>query len=174
LRELIATHLNDLPEKYRLPLVLHYFDGLTYRQLAAALGEPHGTISTRIAEGRRKLEPGLRRAGLGDAAKALGPLAAGAGLLGAPAALSASAVFAHGAAAAAAGGVAGLGGAAATASGGGVMAMLQGKAALLVAAVVAPPANLAALTLPARNNPGTAAPAPQTPPGPLSTPGSSE
>src|SRR5262245_3349764 len=57
-RELCSAlddELNRLPEKYRLPLVLCYLQGLTNEEAARRLGWPPGSISYRLARGREML-----------------------------------------------------------------------------------------------------------------------
>ena len=44
-----------LPENYRVPILLCYFEGLTHEQAAGRLGWPVGTVKTRLARGREKL-----------------------------------------------------------------------------------------------------------------------
>ena len=53
--------LNDLPETYRLPLVLHYVDGLTYEETATSLGTSVGAIRGRLQRGARELKRRLIR-----------------------------------------------------------------------------------------------------------------
>lgn len=45
-----------LPEKYRVPLVLNLLEGYTLREIAAMLSLPVGTVKTRIARAKQKLE----------------------------------------------------------------------------------------------------------------------
>ncbi len=45
-----------LPEKYRVPLVLNLLEGYTLQQTAALLSLPLGTVKTRIARAKKKLE----------------------------------------------------------------------------------------------------------------------
>jgi RNA polymerase sigma factor (sigma-70 family) len=51
----LDDELNRLPEKYRLPLVLCYLQGLTNEEAARRLGWPAGSMSYRLARGREML-----------------------------------------------------------------------------------------------------------------------
>ena len=55
-----ANALARLPEKYRLPLLLFYFDGLSTRRVAEALGIRFGTLRTTLHFARRKVAAVLR------------------------------------------------------------------------------------------------------------------
>jgi RNA polymerase sigma-70 factor, ECF subfamily len=52
--------LNELPEEFRTPVILFYFDELTYREIAEQMNVPIGTVMSRLARGkahlRRRLE----------------------------------------------------------------------------------------------------------------------
>lgn len=52
----LRTALFALPEKYRVPLVLNLLEGYTLREIAAMLSLPVGTVKTRIARAKQKLE----------------------------------------------------------------------------------------------------------------------
>lgn len=52
----LRTALFALPEKYRIPLVLHLLEGYTLPETAALLKLPLGTVKTRVARARKKLE----------------------------------------------------------------------------------------------------------------------
>jgi RNA polymerase sigma factor (sigma-70 family) len=93
LRGLIESLACALPERYRLPLVLHFFHGLSYSEIAGVLAKPIGTVSSTIARALRKLDPAMRRAGLVDSASVLGAVAAGSHLLSPPESLGASVVL---------------------------------------------------------------------------------
>jgi RNA polymerase sigma-70 factor, ECF subfamily len=83
--------VEGLPDRYRLPVLLHYFHGLSEREVARALGEPASTISDRIRAAIRKLTKASRRAGLANLAATLAGIELTAAL--AQPAVSAGAVF---------------------------------------------------------------------------------
>src|SRR5262249_25655268 len=52
LRPVLDDALSLLPEKYRVPLVLHYLEGKTVQQTAEEIGCPAGTVSGRLNRAR--------------------------------------------------------------------------------------------------------------------------
>jgi RNA polymerase sigma factor (sigma-70 family) len=64
----LHEELGRLPEKYRVPLVICYFEGLPHEAVARRLGWPLGTVRTRIARGRDLLGARLTRRGVAPAA----------------------------------------------------------------------------------------------------------
>jgi RNA polymerase sigma-70 factor (ECF subfamily) len=64
LAEQVRTALDGLSEDERKPLELAYFGGRSYREVADILGEPEGTIKSRIRSGLRKLRGELVAAGV--------------------------------------------------------------------------------------------------------------
>jgi RNA polymerase sigma-70 factor (ECF subfamily) len=52
----VRRALVRIPEAYRVPLVLVYVEGLSYRELADFLGCPIGTVMSRLHRGRKALE----------------------------------------------------------------------------------------------------------------------
>jgi RNA polymerase sigma factor (sigma-70 family) len=86
LRPALDRELANLPEKYRVAVVLCDLEGRTRKEAARHLGWAAGTVASRLARGRALL---AKRLGRPDAALAVGSLAAPAGV---PAALRASTV----------------------------------------------------------------------------------
>jgi RNA polymerase sigma factor (sigma-70 family) len=78
LDDALAEEVARLPEKYRLPVQLCYASGLSTAEAAQRLGWPKGTVLTRLAWARRRLQKRLARQGLAPA------LPAGLGVLKPP------------------------------------------------------------------------------------------
>ena len=51
--------LQALDERYRMPILLHYIEGLPIRQVAQALRIPQGTVQSRLVRGRKLLQQAL-------------------------------------------------------------------------------------------------------------------
>jgi RNA polymerase sigma factor (sigma-70 family) len=51
----LHEELARLPDKYRVPVLLCFFEGLTHADAARRLGWPIGTVATRVARGRDRL-----------------------------------------------------------------------------------------------------------------------
>jgi len=61
---LLDEELQRLPEKYRIPLVLSYLQGMTNQEIAVRMTCPIGTVFTRLARGREMLRKRLIRRGV--------------------------------------------------------------------------------------------------------------
>jgi RNA polymerase sigma-70 factor (ECF subfamily) len=59
--EQLQSALNELPEEFRTPVILCYLEEFSYRDIAAQMGVPIGTVMSRISRGkahlRAKLQP---------------------------------------------------------------------------------------------------------------------
>jgi RNA polymerase sigma factor (sigma-70 family) len=61
---LVREELDRVPTKYRIPLVLHYFNGQTFAEAARELGINPSTLGVRLFRGRKMLAKRLARRGL--------------------------------------------------------------------------------------------------------------
>lgn len=63
----IETALENLPDDFRMAVILSDIEGLTYQEIADAVGVPIGTVRSRLARGRsmlrKQLETYARREG---------------------------------------------------------------------------------------------------------------
>jgi RNA polymerase sigma-70 factor, ECF subfamily len=59
-RQAVRGALAELPESQRITLALAYFEGLSQSEIAEKLGEPLGTIKTRMQLGMKKLRERLK------------------------------------------------------------------------------------------------------------------
>jgi len=51
----LQSLLNELPEEFRTPLILYYFDEFSYKEIAEQMGVPLGTVMSRLARGKTHL-----------------------------------------------------------------------------------------------------------------------
>lgn len=59
-KTIIKRYLNEMPEEYRMVILLRYYEELSYNEIAEIIGKPLGTIKTEIYRAkailRKKLE----------------------------------------------------------------------------------------------------------------------
>jgi RNA polymerase sigma-70 factor (ECF subfamily) len=55
-RELLRRALEDLPPEFREVIVLRELEGLSYKEIAGVAGVPLGTVMSRLARARAKLQ----------------------------------------------------------------------------------------------------------------------
>lgn len=59
-RERLQLALDELPEEFRLTLLMYYFEDLSYREIAARLELPIGTVMSRLSRAKSQLREKLR------------------------------------------------------------------------------------------------------------------
>jgi len=64
IHQALREEVQRLPEKYRAPLVLCYFQGQTHTEAARTIGMPRGSIAKRIGEGLEQLRQRLTDRGI--------------------------------------------------------------------------------------------------------------
>jgi RNA polymerase sigma-70 factor (ECF subfamily) len=64
LADQVASALGELPEDERRAIEMAYYDGRTYIEVAALLGQPEGTVKSRIRNGMRRMRATLVEAGV--------------------------------------------------------------------------------------------------------------
>ncbi|MEW4526388.1 sigma-70 family RNA polymerase sigma factor [Maioricimonas sp. JC845] len=55
----LQAALNDLPDEFRVPILLYYFESLSYREIADRLDVPIGTVMSRLSRGKGYLRSRL-------------------------------------------------------------------------------------------------------------------
>jgi RNA polymerase sigma factor (sigma-70 family) len=74
LRPVLDEEIQQLPARYRVPVVLCYLQGINYREAARQIGCPLGTLSVRLARARELLRGRLGRRGLAVSSAVLAAL----------------------------------------------------------------------------------------------------
>jgi RNA polymerase sigma-70 factor (ECF subfamily) len=64
LADTVREAVEELPENEREAIELAYFGGYTYRETAALLGEPEGTVKSRIKSALRRMQSRLTSGGV--------------------------------------------------------------------------------------------------------------
>ncbi|HEX3451290.1 MAG TPA: RNA polymerase sigma factor, partial [Isosphaeraceae bacterium] len=67
----LHDEVRRLPDRFRIPIVLCYLEGVTQEEAAAQLGWPVGTVASRLARARERLRGRLTRRGVTLSATAL-------------------------------------------------------------------------------------------------------
>jgi RNA polymerase sigma-70 factor, ECF subfamily len=57
--EQVGEAMDHLPDEERRPIMLAYFEGHTYREVARLLQQPEGTVKSRIRNGMRRMRAAL-------------------------------------------------------------------------------------------------------------------
>jgi RNA polymerase sigma-70 factor (ECF subfamily) len=64
LGERVRAAVSSLPDEQRAAIMLAYFEGMTYREVARTLGIPEGTAKSRMRLGMQRLASQLRAEGI--------------------------------------------------------------------------------------------------------------
>lgn len=57
--ERLQAAINELPDDFKLVLVMFYFEGCSYREIAEQLGWPAGTVMSRLSRAKSRLRSRL-------------------------------------------------------------------------------------------------------------------
>jgi len=55
-KAILKEHLSNLKDKYRVPLIMFYFNNLQYKEISQILNIPVGTVKSRINKGKKMLK----------------------------------------------------------------------------------------------------------------------
>jgi RNA polymerase sigma factor (sigma-70 family) len=58
-QQLLRQAIEDLPEEFREAIILRELEGLSYKEIGAITGAPLGTVMSRLARARQRLEKSL-------------------------------------------------------------------------------------------------------------------
>ena len=62
IKDIIKTNLKEIPEKYRIVIVLRYYENLDYNEIAQLLNKPLGTVKTELYRAKAILKDKLKNA----------------------------------------------------------------------------------------------------------------
>lgn len=54
--KVLIEKLNQLHDRFRVPIILYYFHDLTYKEISMVIKIPEGTVKSRISLGKKKLK----------------------------------------------------------------------------------------------------------------------
>lgn len=60
-KSIIKKYLTEMPEEYRMVIVLRYYEELSYNEIAELIGRPLGTIKTEIYRAKAILKKKLEK-----------------------------------------------------------------------------------------------------------------
>ncbi|BCZ45284.1 DNA-directed RNA polymerase sigma-70 factor [Clostridium gelidum] len=60
IKDIIKSNLKEIPEKYRIVIVLRYYENLNYNEIAKLLDKPLGTVKTEIYRAKALLKDKLK------------------------------------------------------------------------------------------------------------------
>jgi RNA polymerase sigma-70 factor (ECF subfamily) len=60
-QDLLRRAVEELPSEFRDAIVLREFEGLSYKEIAQIVGAPIGTVMSRLARGRERLQQSLEK-----------------------------------------------------------------------------------------------------------------
>lgn len=63
-RDVIHTIISQMKDKFRVPLILHYFDDCPTETIAQICGIPQGTVKSRLHKARALLKTALEKEGV--------------------------------------------------------------------------------------------------------------
>jgi RNA polymerase sigma-70 factor (ECF subfamily) len=63
-REQVLTCLQQLPDRYRMPVSMRYIDDLDFLEIASALGSKEKSVRTRVSRGLERMRESLSRRGV--------------------------------------------------------------------------------------------------------------
>lgn len=58
-RQMVREAVSALDEKYRIPVLLYYMEGMSVAETASVMGIPKGTVKSRLNTARKRLESEL-------------------------------------------------------------------------------------------------------------------
>ncbi len=59
LKKILKGHLKNLPENYRLVIILRYYEDLSYNEISELIGKPLGTVKTELYRAKAMLKKRL-------------------------------------------------------------------------------------------------------------------